>query len=94
MHLVPLVFETAGRWGESAARELRRLARARASRGTRIAVDVDAIYRATLLRWRRELSTLLQQANASVVMAAVGCVVDLQVAGVTQDVYDLVPEAH
>ena len=53
--ITPLCFETGGRWGKAALRELRRLARAKSKSGTLSnAVDKDAIYRATLLRWRRE----------------------------------------
>ena len=94
VRIVPLVFETAGRWGEAAARELRRVARARACKIARTAVDPDAVYRATLTRWRRELSTLLQRANTTVVMASAGCAVSLHSRGPVVETHDLIPEAH
>ena len=69
--LTPIAFESFGRWGPAAAAEARRLARKRAQLPTaQRAVDPETIYRATLQRWRREVSVVLQQGNAAVLLAA------------------------
>jgi hypothetical protein len=71
--MLPLIWETTGRWGQAAAGELRRLARLRASQARRSGTaDADAVYRATLGRWRREVGVCLQTHNAAVIAAAVG----------------------
>ena len=71
--LTPLAFETYGRWGKHAAREIRRLARARAQLPDAMAsVDSTAVYRGCLIHWLRELSVALQLGNAHVLAHAVG----------------------
>ena len=94
--LVPLCFETGGRWGMKAIHELRRLAKVKSQMGlTRNAADKDAVYRATLLRWRREISCALQQGNAAILMAATGQrsnVVEMEAVGDCG--LDLIPESH
>ena len=94
--LVPLCFETGGRWGKQAMYGLRRLARVKAQIGlARQAADKDAVYRATLLRWRRESSCALQQGNAAILMAATGQTSSvLEVNGPTDACLDLVAESH
>ena len=68
--LVPLAFESYGRWGVSAARELRRLARRRAERqDAQQSVDPQAVYRGCLRRWRQEISITLQLGNFAVYSA-------------------------
>jgi len=66
--IIPLAFETFGRWGPAAVKELRMLARARACRtDVAAALDPKAAYRGTLRRWRMEMSVLLQRCSAAVV---------------------------
>ena len=68
--MVPLAFESYGRWGEQAVRELRRLARRRAERpDAQQAVDPSAVYRGCLRRWRQEASVTLQMGNYAVYAA-------------------------
>ena len=68
--MVPLAFETYGRWGEHAVRELRRLARRRAERAdAQQAVDPTAVYRGCLRRWRQEVSVALQMGNFAIYAA-------------------------
>ena len=94
--LTPLAFETFGRWGHAAAAEVRRLARCRARLPmARRAVDPSSIYRATLLRWRRELSARLQQGNALVLLGATGKPAELSThAAPLTEALDFLPEAH
>ena len=68
--MIPLAFETFGRWGEHAVRELRRLARRRAERpDAQQAVDPTAVYRGCLRRWRQEVSVALQMGNFAIYAA-------------------------
>ena len=68
--MVPLAFESYGRWGEHAVRELRRLARRRAERpDAQQAVDPTAVYRGCLRRWRQEVSVALQMDNYAIYAA-------------------------
>ena len=70
--IVPLAFETYGRWGDSVANELRRLARRRAEQlDARRSVDPTSVYRGCLRRWRQEISVLLQLSNFHVYDACV-----------------------
>ena len=67
--LVPLAFETFGRWGEHAVRELRRLARRRVERPDAqqaVHADPTAVYRGCLRRWRQEASVALQLGNYAI----------------------------
>eukprot|EP00973_Karenia_brevis_P034052 4697497-Karenia_brevis.AAC.1 len=69
--VVPLCAETYGRWGQAAVEELRRLAKLRSERADASGTgDPEQIRRATLVRWRRELSCALMQANAMILFAA------------------------
>jgi len=85
--LVPLAFDTFGRWGEDAALELRKLARMRAAlpdvlRGRRSLRVQGAI----LSRWRTTASCLLQKGNYEVWADCVGraaAVPDEEVGGET-----------
>ena len=62
--IVPLAFESYGRWGKAAALELRRLARRRAEQlDATSSVDPSAVYRGCLKRWRQEISVALQLCN-------------------------------
>jgi len=71
--LVPLAFETYGRWCKESVAELRRLARSRAEIDNgRLAVDPLSVYRGALRRWRQEVSVALQLGNYRVVSACVG----------------------
>ena len=68
--MVPLAFESYGRWGKHAVRELRRLARRRAERpDAQQAVDPTAVYRGCLKRWRMEVSVTLQMGNFAIYSA-------------------------
>ena len=70
--LVPLAFESYGRWGDAAALELRRLARRRSECADAArSVDATSVYRGCLRRWRTELSVLLQLGNFSIYAASV-----------------------
>ena len=73
MLLTPLAVETFGRRGKLAAKELKRLARARATLPDATAsVDSSAVFRGALLRWRRELSVCLQLNNAQAMAHCAG----------------------
>ena len=62
--LVPLAFETYGRWGASAALQLKRLARRRSEMlDARCSVDARSVYKGCLMKWRQELAVALQLAN-------------------------------
>ena len=76
--------------------EIRRLARAKAQTGiTSNAADKDMVYRATLLRWRREVSCVLQQGNAAILMAAAGSTTSAkQLQDSTEFCRDLVPDTN
>ena len=64
MIIVPLAFESYGRWGESAALELRRMARRRSEQlDVARAADAKAMYRGCLRRWRQEIAVCLQLGN-------------------------------
>ena len=68
--LVPLAFETYGRWGDAASAELRRLARLRSALAdSRQSVDPNGFFRGCLIRWRRQVSVVLQQGNAAMLCA-------------------------
>ena len=68
--LVPLAFESYGRWGKRAALELRRLARRRSEMmDAARAVDPTSVYRGCLRRWRQEISVCLQLANFAIYSA-------------------------
>ena len=65
--LVPLAFESYGRWGKLAALELRRLARRRSERvDAANSVDASSVYRGCLRRWRQEVAVALQLAKFSI----------------------------
>ena len=69
--LVLLAFESYGRWGKSAALELRRLARRRSEMADAVrSVDSSAVYRGCLRRWRQEISVCLQLCNFAVYSAS------------------------
>eukprot|EP00973_Karenia_brevis_P026633 3674329-Karenia_brevis.AAC.1 len=69
--VVPLCVESYGRWGEAAVAELRRLAKLRSERGdAQASGDPEQVRRSCLVRWRRELSCALMQANAVILLAA------------------------
>ena len=62
--LVPLAFDTFGRWGDAAAKELRSLARLRASLPDVLRSGRSQSVRcAVLSRWRNSASCLLQKGN-------------------------------
>ena len=68
--LVPLAFESFGRWGKSAALELRRLARRRSEMlDAARSVDPTSVYRGCLRRWRQEISVALQLSNFAIYSA-------------------------
>ena len=68
--IVPLAFESYGRWGESAALELRRLARRRSEQlDVARAVNAKAMYRGCLRRWRQEIAVCLQLGNFAIYAA-------------------------
>ena len=68
--MVPLAFESYGRWRAHAVRELRRLARRRAERpDAQQAVDPNAVYRGCLGRWRQEVAVALQMGNYAIYAA-------------------------
>ena len=65
--LVPLAFETYGRWGKHAVKELRRLAWRRAERSdAQSCVDPQAMQRGCLRRWRQEIAVALQLGNFAI----------------------------
>ena len=69
--LVPLAFETYGRWGASAALELKRLARRRSEMlDARCSVDASSVYKGCLRKWRQELAVALQMSNWAIWAAA------------------------
>ena len=94
--LVPLAFETYGRWGVRASRELRRLARRKAAAAASAgAFDAASIYRATLLRWRREVSVTWQQGNVAILSACAGQAPSLGAnSGPGAEPLDLIVEQH
>ncbi len=95
IRLVPLIWETHGRWGRQGMAELRRVARRRATvAASQGSADADAVYRATLNRWRREVSVQLQSWNAAILAASVGFAVDLRTRSTWEHSLDLIPEAH
>ena len=70
MLLIPLAFESYGRWGKKAVLELKRLARRRAEReDAQNAVDPNSAYRGFLRRWRQEVAVTLQQGNFAIYSA-------------------------
>ena len=94
--LTPLAFETYGRWGRAAAAEVRRLARARAMGPAGASmVNPEAMYQASLLRWRREVAVTLQCGNAEVLLACAGrpqeCILHVPP---SSEPLDLVPALH
>ena len=69
--LVPLAFETYGRWGASAALELKRLARRRSEMlDARCSVDAGSVYKGCLRKWRQELAVALRMSNWAIWAAA------------------------
>ena len=70
--LVPLAFESQGRWGQSAISELERLARLKGGLLKESPHDTANVATASLARWRRWLSVVLQRGNAAMVLAALG----------------------
>ena len=93
--VTPLAFETGGRWGPAAAQEVRRLARKRATGPqAAAAVNPESLYRASLTRWRREISVSLQVANAEILLESVGRVARTAWPAPAADTLDLVPDAH
>ena len=65
--LVPLAFETYGRWGRKAAQEFRRLARRRSElEDAQQSVDPDAVFRGCIRKWRQEVSVTLQLGNFAI----------------------------
>ena len=69
--VVPLVFETFGRWGPRAERELLWLARRRVDRrGANTALDPAQAFGAVLRRWRQRVSICLMRGNFEVVRAS------------------------
>ena len=68
--IVPLAFKLYGRWGESAALELRRLARRRSEQlDVARAADANAMYRGCLRRWRQEIAVCLHLGNVTIYAA-------------------------
>ena len=70
--LVPLSFESQGRWGELAVQELARLARMKGSLQAGSPPEAAAIARASLKRWRRWVAVALQRGNAAMIVASLG----------------------
>ena len=70
--LVPLAFESQGRWGELAQAELCRLARLKGALQAGSAMEAAAIAHASLKRWRRWVAVALQKGNAAMLMASLG----------------------
>ena len=70
--LVPLSFESQGRWGEHAQQELSRLARMKGSLQAGSPPEAAAIARASLKRWRRWVAVSLQRGNAAMIVASLG----------------------
>ena len=59
---VPLAFETYRRWGDAASSALRCLVRLRSTfADSRQSVDPHVVFRGCLIRWRRQVSVVLQQ---------------------------------
>ena len=70
--IVPLAFESYGRWGKKAALELRRLASHRCERpDVAQSVSPGAVYQGCLRRWRQELSVISQLPNFAICAACV-----------------------
>ena len=70
--LIPLAFESQGRWGEHAVQELGRLARLKGTLQSDSPQEAAAITRASLKRWRREIACALQRGNAQLAIASLG----------------------
>ena len=69
--VIPLVYETFGRWGPRAERELLWLARRRVERrGANTALNSAQAFGAVLRRWRQRISVCLMRGNYEVVRAA------------------------
>ena len=71
VNLVPLIFETYGRWGKAAIREMKRLASMRALRGDSGGIDVSTVRCGVLTRWRQQVAVALQRGNFGMYSAAV-----------------------
>ena len=65
-------FESQGRWGQSAINELERLARLKGGLLAGSPHEAAKVAAASLARWRRWLSVVLQRGNAATVLAALG----------------------
>ena len=73
-HVVPLVFESFGRWGALAEKELLMLAGRRAQlHGHRCALDPAQAFGSVLRRWRQRVGVALMRGNFEVIRAAVQC---------------------
>ena len=70
--LVPLAFESQGRWGQSAINELERLARLKGGLLAGSPHQAANVAAASLARWRRWLSVVLQRGNAAMVLTLQG----------------------
>ena len=70
--LVPLAFESRGRWGQSAISELERLARMKGGLLAGSHHEAANVATGSLARWRRWLSVVLQLGSAAMVLAALG----------------------
>ena len=68
--LVSLAFERQGRWRHSAIGELERLARRKGSLMAGSPREAANVATASLARWRRWLSVVLQRGNAAMVRTA------------------------
>ena len=96
--LIPLAFESQGRWGHHAIQELGRLARIKGNAQADSPQEATAVTRASLKRWRREIGIALQRGNARIAIASLGQPVPetldfdlLQAAG---DFHEEAPWAH
>ena len=70
--LVPLAFESQGRWGQSAISELERLARLKGGLLAGSPYEAANVATASPERWRHWLSVVLQRGNAAMVLTALG----------------------
>ena len=73
VHLVPLSFETGGRWGDAAERLLLDLARGRmAAAGDDAGADLPGAFSILLGRWRQEALCTLLRGNWGVYSSSLG----------------------
>ena len=79
--MVPLAFESQGKWGARAVQELARLARLKGSLLAASPVEAQLVVQASLRRWRRWVSVALQRGNAAMVLASLGKPTPLDVDG-------------